>query len=124
MEGATVTITAQQGSIDDNGTADSDKSKSHYGVSIAMGALTFSAEANEIDLDNTDDDYSGSGLGISYAVNDALSVAVHQGTRDQDGTVAEVFTDSCISNLHSCTWPVSQPDSNRYRRRHRFIKGI
>ena len=89
MEGATVTFAAQQGNVDDNGTADSGKSKSHYGVSIAMGALTIAAEANTIDLDSSNNDYEGSSIGVSYAVNDALTIAATSSSRDKKGTVTE-----------------------------------
>ena len=103
VDGATIVVAAQSGRIDDNGTAGADtgQAESHYGLSITMGALTFAAEANSVDEDGTSGKtYEGGAYGLSYAVNDSLSVAAHNQSRDKTTGVAE-FSQTAVSATYT-----------------------
>jgi hypothetical protein len=102
VEGATIVIAAQNGQIDDNGSVgvNNGRTNTHYGVSVTMGSLAVAASTTERNIDGTDDDYSGSAFGLSYAVSDALTIAAHQAGRDQKGAVSK-FDQTAVSASYS-----------------------
>ena len=107
VDGATIVVAAQSGTIDDNGTAgaDSGQKNSHYGISLAMGAMTFAAESNSIDEDGTSGKtYEGGAYGFTYAISDVLSVAAHTQSRDKTGsgaTAVSEFSQTAVSATYT-----------------------
>ena len=82
----------------DNGTAEDDRT--HYGVSVTAGSITIGAEINSEDRSDDTANYESTGVGLSYAVSDALTVGGYTRTAET-GTATQKFEETAIGAVYT-----------------------
>ena len=99
MDGTSISVDYVSGSTDDNGTAGSKSGvdATSMGISVGMGAVTFTASsATKSDNANTYD-YNSTTVGASYNMGNGMTVGVYQNDGDDDKDNAYEWSQTAAS---------------------------